>query len=138
MFGCSQKVKDSLVTMKNAQAHLNNQDAIGKAIAERSEFRTLVQEAQELVGKISYQVNRYGGCNPVKKRWVEGDIRKKIQTHVTNLNLKMNTIEGNHIQSIQLSQQNLATETQARLSEMVLESVAQLQSMADMQQNQLG
>lgn len=54
MFQCSKKIEDSLVTLKNAQAHLHNQDEIGKAIAERSEFRNLVIEAQELVSSILY------------------------------------------------------------------------------------
>ena len=45
MFQCSKKVEDALVTLKNAQAHLHNQDEVGKAIAERSEFRSLVLEA---------------------------------------------------------------------------------------------
>lgn len=133
MFQCSKKVEDALVTLKNAQAHLHNQDEIGKAIGERSEFTALVIEAQEIVESILHQVKRYAECNAVKKKFVEGDVRKKIKTQVMSLGLKINTIESNHIQSIMLSQKNMIAESQAKMSELVqslAESMANLQDQA--------
>ena len=54
MIDCSSKIQGTMDTLKEAQDHLQEQDGIGKAIAEQPNFLDQIRQIQQYIDDIQH------------------------------------------------------------------------------------
>lgn len=93
MIEVDSKLAGLIEVLLEAQAHLKDQDFIGKQLAEQAQsFLGNIATIQEYQVEFAHHVERYKAANVLKKKIVEDDIRKKIKSvaeHIQNMRIQI-------------------------------------------------
>lgn len=127
MIDCGLKIQGTLDNLKEAQDHLQAQDAIGLAIGEQPNFIEEIRQIQQYIDDISYQVARYLDANILKKKFVEDDMRKKVKGLSENLHVSNTQIKVFYLHPISQSHVSDVYETNQKISEALLASMSSFQ-----------